>query len=340
MHATAGPLRPFVEPFVTLPADVRFPEGLASNPANGDILVGTFDAREPPTARNNQVLRYSPSGRLIARLSFGADPLTGLAVRRGQLYMLNFGASTLQRVDARLQPGSPIEDVAHFGPLGSPAVRPREVRNPDGSTDRITFGSSGQAALNGMVFDGDDNLYVSDSFQGAVYRIRGVSSCRPCVPEVVSRDPLLATTGHPPFGANGLAFGRRPGVLYITNAGDGRLLRLALDSGVVSVLSEGLPGADGLLFHQGLLWVAANQADAVFGVDEEGLVRVRAGEFVGIRPDGSPEGLLFPASTAVTGPWMVVTNLALPLTPAIGDEWEEKVRRWNLVRFRIPSVAR
>jgi hypothetical protein len=115
-------------------------------------------------------------------------------------------------------------------------------------------------------------------------------------------------------------------------------LRLDLGSGQIAVLAESLPGADGLMFHDRLLWVAANQADVVLGVDERGLIRVRAGGFDGITANGSPRGLLFPASTAVSGPWMVVTNLALPLTAAEGDEWEEQVTRWNLVRFRLPRV--
>jgi hypothetical protein len=33
---------------------------------------------------------------------------------------------------------------------------------------------------------------------------------------------------------------------------------------------------------------------------------------------------------------MIVANLALPLTPAAGDEWEEQVSRWNLAAFDIP----
>jgi hypothetical protein len=32
---------------------------------------------------------------------------------------------------------------------------------------------------------------------------------------------------------------------------------------------------------------------------------------------------------------MYVTNTALPLTDAVGDEPEEDVTRWNVVRFRI-----
>jgi DNA-binding beta-propeller fold protein YncE len=328
-----------VEPFVTLPEGVRHPEGLASHPDNGELYVGTFDAREPASARNNQLLRYAANGKLLAQKPFGPTPLTGLAYAAGKLYVLNFGASKLQRMDAAFTAASPVEDVVSFTTLTPPAPAPRRVANPDGSEDVVSFGSSGFPAPNGMVFDRAGNLYVSDSFQGAIYRIERATTCAPCTVQTVSRDPLLATAGSLPFGANGLAFNADQSQLYINNAGDGRLLRMAMPAGPMSIVAESLHGADGLLFHQGLLWVASNQADVVLGIDEAGRTRVRAGEFLGIAPDGTPRGLLFPASTAVHGGWMVVTNLALPLTPTDGDEWEEQATRWNLVRFRIPRVG-
>ncbi len=331
-----GLTRIAVQSFVTLPDDVRHPEGLSANPRNGDIYVGTFDARQPASERNNQLLRYSAQGRLIARYRLGPTPVTGIEYLDGKLYLLNFGASRLQRLDGEFTEASPLEDLVSFTPLKPATVPPRLVDNPDGSQDRIVHGASGFPAINGMVFDADHNLYISDSFQGAIYRIDGATTCSPCTVTVVSRDPLLATSGHPPFGANGLAFGKTPDVLYVNNAGDHRLLKLHLPTGRVSVLTESLPGADGLMFHDGLLWVTANQADTVFGIDESGLIRVRAGEFLAIEADGSPRGLLFPASTAVSGRYMVITNLALPLTPVVGDEWEERVTRWNLVRFKLP----
>ena len=58
---------------------------------------------------------------------------------------------------------------------------------------------------------------------------------------------------------------------------------------------------------------------------------------VGAPLDQRP-GLLFPAATAVQGKRMLVANLALPLTPREGDEWEEKVTRWNLMQFDIPDI--
>ena len=335
--SAAGPQRLSVEHFVTLPADVRHPEGLTANPSTGEIYVGTFDARMPESARNNQLLRYSAQGKLLARRSFGATPLTGLAFADGQIYILNFGVSKLQRIASDFGADSPIEDLLEFKTLVPPAPVPRAVANPDGSTDLLQFGSSGFPAPNGMVFDRANNLYVSDSFQGAVYRIADATRCTPaCSVQVVSRDPLLATAGTLPFGANGLAFNADETRLYINNAGDNRVLRMAMPAGPVDVLAESIPGADGLLFHGGLLWVAANQADAVLALDESGRTVVRAGEFLGIGAGGAPRGLLFPASTAIVGAWMVVTNLALPLTPAVGDEWEEQVSRWSLARFRMP----
>jgi pimeloyl-ACP methyl ester carboxylesterase/DNA-binding beta-propeller fold protein YncE len=332
-----GPTRLAVESFVSLPADVRHPEGLAVDPATGEFYVGTFDAREPATARNNVVLRYTRDGRLVARRAFGPTPLTGLDFRDGHVYVLNFGASKLQRLPARFGADTPIEDVVAFAALDPAPPTPRTVANPDGSEDRIQFGSAGFPGINGMVFDRAGNLFVSDSFQGAVYRIERATRCAPCTVQVISRDPLLGTAGALPFGANGLALNADESVLYVNNAGDSRLLRMAPTGGAATVVAENVHGADGLLFHDGLLWVVANQADVILGLDESGRIRVRAGELQGVDSDGRPRSLVFPASTAVQGGWMLATNLSLPLTPATGDEWEESVRTWNIVRFRLPD---
>ena len=156
---------------------------------------------------------------------------------------------------------------------------------------------------------------------------------------MISRDPLLATTGALPFGANGLAFDEGERHLYINNAGDNRVLRMDVSTRAVDVLTESIHGADGLEYHDGLLWVSANQADAVVALDANGRERARTSGFAGINRDGSPDGLLFPAATAVAGNRMVVANLAMPITAAKGDEWEEDVTRWNLMQFDIPAAA-
>lgn len=320
------------EEFATLPAGVRFPEGIASNPATGDIYVGTFDFGPNP----NNLVRFSANGKVEAMRDFGGTPLLGLGFARGHVYVLNFGASKLQRLPADFGPATPIQDVASFPSIGPPAPRPSG--NPDGTNDLITFASAGFPAPNAMVFDGAGNLYVSDSFQGAIYRIANATTCAaPCPVQVVSHDSLLATAGFPPFGANGLALSEDAATLFIANTGDNRVLKMNVSgTPTVSVFAESVHGADGLWLEGGRLWVAANQSDVVVALDANGRQTIRAGEFEGIR-DGTPRGLLFPASlTAVRG-WMYVANLALPLTPMVGDEPEEDVRVWTVSRFKLKN---
>jgi len=325
-----------VDTFAVLPDGVRFPEGITANPANGDIYVGTFDG-----GNQNKVLRYNRHGRLVASLDLGIAPLLGLEFDRAnkKVYFTSVGdfvgaASKIQRVAADL---TGLQDVAIIPPIGAPT--PRTAGNPDGSSDTITFGS-GARVPNAMVFDSKGNLYISDSFQGAIFKITNPHGCAPsCTPDTFSHDPLLATAGFPPFGANGLAFNKDESALFIANTGDDRVLKLELVSGTkkVTVFAESINGADGLVFDkQGRLWVAANQADEVVALNEHGKIVAKLGEFRGIRRNGTPDGLLFPASLVIVGDEVFVTNLARPLTDdAIGDEPEEDVRRWTISRMKV-----
>jgi DNA-binding beta-propeller fold protein YncE len=318
--------------FAKLPDGVRYPEGITANPANGDIIVGTFDFG--PNA--NALLRYDRDGHLIAQHDFGGTPLLGLGFGPdGKVYILNMGASKVQRIAAAFDANTPIEDVANVPNLGAPGDR--TVDNPDGSQDVIRFGSTGFAAPNAMDFDPYGNLYFSDSFQGAIYKIANVGTCStPCGVITLAHDPLLATAGFPPFGANGIAISSDVTTMYIANTGDNRVLKMDMTNGKLSVFSESLHGADGLLFDDAeRLWVATNQADQLAVLDVRGRVSFKVGKFRGVRENGTPRGLLFPASMAIFDGVMYVTNLALPLTPAVGDEPEEDVTRWNVVRFRI-----
>lgn len=328
-----GPRLIDVERFATLPDGVRFPEGITANPATGDVFVATFDFG--PNA--NKLMRFDSHGHLQAMRDFGTTPILGLGFANGKVYLLAFGAGQVLRIAADFDSATAVETVANVPTIGAPANR--SVGNPDGSSDTIAFGFSGGArAPNGMVFDHNGNLYFSDSFQGAIFRIDAATSCStPCAVATVSHDPLLATAGFPPFGANGLALDGAEATLFIANTGDNRVLKMDVATKTVSVFAESLHGADGLLMDdQGRLWVATNQADEVVAVNTSGRVIIRAGAFFGIRSDGTPRGLLFPASMVIVDGWMYVTNLALPLTPAVGDEPEEDVTRWNVVRLRVP----
>lgn len=323
-------------PFATLPDGVRFPEGIAADPNTGDVFVATFDFGNP-----NKLLRFDRRGRLAAMKDFGGTPLLGLdfGPADGKIYILNFGASKLQRIAANFSAATPVEDVATFPSIGAPAARSAD--NPDGSSDTILFGSAGFPAPNAMTFTRNGSVYVSDSFQGAIYRIDDVAHCTtPCAVSLVTHDPQLATAGFPPFGANGLALDADETALLVAVTGDNRVVKLDLATLAIAGFAESVHGADGLVADRsGRLWVAANQSDEIVGLDETGRVIARLGEFRGINRDGTPDGLLFPASPVIVGGWMFVTNLALPLTGSPA-EWESDVTRWNVVRIKLPNRHR
>lgn len=325
--------------FATLPDGIILPEGIAANPVSGDIYVGTFVA-----GGENWLLRFGRNGKLLSSLETGPAPLLGLAFEPGShmLYVATVGAfvgatSRIQRVAADLAAGT-LVDVANIPVVGAPPDR--IVDNPDGSTDAIAFGNNAPVP-NALAFDDLGNLYVSDSFQGAIFRVDDAVGCTDplnCNVTTVIHDGLLATAGHPPFGANGLALSADGTALFVANTGDDRVLRLDLSTLDLSVFAESLNGADGIAFGaDGLLWVAANQADRVLALDGFGKPVAELGGFEGIDEEGRPRGLLFPASLALHGGQIFVTNLAVPLTATVGDEWEEQVTGYTVSRIPIPD---
>jgi DNA-binding beta-propeller fold protein YncE len=328
-----------VDTFAVLPDGVRFPEGITANPANGDIYAATFDG-----GNQNKLLRFNRHGTLVASRDFGITPLLGLEFDRAhnKVYVLNVGdfvgaESKIQRIAADFNSTTPIEDVAAIPRVGAPGQR--LVPKGDKSVDTIIFGDNARVP-NAMVFDSAGNLYVSDSFQGAIFKIANVAGCsKPCRADdpPFSHDPLLATPGFPPFGANGLAFNKEETVMFIANTGDDRVLSLDMGTRAVTVFSESHDGADGLVFdnRSGLLWVCANQADEVVALNAKGRVVAKLGEFRGINRDGTPDGLLFPASPVIVGDEIFVTNLAIPLGTS-EDEPEAHVTRWTISRMRLP----
>ena len=200
----------------------------------------------------------------------------------------------------------------------------------------IRFGNNASAP-NGMAFHSNGSLFVSDSFQGAIFQIENADICSgSCAVTTFVHDALLATAGFPPFGANGIAFSADEKSLLIANTGDDRILRLDLGTKIVELFAESINGADGIAFDpSGHLWVASNQADEVVVLNGNGRAVAILGDFLGFREDGAPRGLLFPASIVFSRGSAFVTNLALPLTSAVGDEPEEDVRVYTISRIKM-----
>lgn len=333
-------IRRDVDRFAALPDDARHPEGITANAANGDIYVATFDV---PSATNadpkNKVLRFDRQGTLLGSHDFGKTPMLGLAFdsTNKQVYIANVGNfagvdSKIQRIAADL---TGLMDVATIPGVGAP--EPRTIGNPDGSSDTVTFGNKARVP-NAMAFDSTGNLYVSDSFQGAIFKVNSPQGCAPnCNVETFSHDPLLATSGFPAFAANGVTLNQDGSALFVANTGDDRVLRIDVATRKVTILAESINGADGLAFDQrGRLWVTANQGDEVLALSDSGGVLAKLGEFRGLRDDGTPDGLLFPASLVIVDDDMFVTNLADAYTEAEGDEIEENVKRYTVSRVKLP----
>lgn len=332
--------------FATMPVDAPFPEGITANPDNGNVIVGTFGGAV-------NLVRLSKTGKVLAAVTIPGGPLLGLAFNHadGEVYICSAddlaggpAPSRIRRIDADFTDASSVEDVAEVPSVGAPADR--MVGNPDGSMDIIEFGNFARAP-NDLTFDHDGNLYYSDSFQGAVFRINDAANCGGdgpvCLTDTIAHDPLLATAGFPPFGANGVALSPDEQTLFVNNTGDDRVLSIALTGGFPATpdtFAESINGADGMVSDKyGRLWIAANQADQVVVLDgETGRTLAELGKFLGIRSDGAARGLLFPASLVIVDHKKVlVTNLALPLTGSPGEP-EGDVTKYTVSSINMSEV--
>jgi DNA-binding beta-propeller fold protein YncE len=351
-HVFAGDwvtVNPFAaKQFFTLPSDLKFPEGITTNPQTGDVFVATFDV--PNAAYNpaptNAIIRYSASGQLLARTDFsGVTPLIGIKFNPhdNHIYVASLGditgiGSKILRIPANFSNGATAEAVADIPFIGAP--QDRIVPNLDMSSHNISFNTYIRVP-NDIIFNKAGDLFVSDSFQGAVFSISNPGNCLPtCMMDTVIQDSLLATAGFPSFGANGLAFNHAESELYIANTGDDRILKLDLigDKGI-SIFAESINGADGITFDKsGNLWVTANQADNIIALNSEGRIIAKLGDFLGIRANGTARGLLFPASLAISGNYIYVTNMAQIATATTGDEPEESVTRYTVAKLWVPTL--
>lgn len=161
---------------------------------------------------------------------------------------------------------------------------------PGGLATRLP-GSEQIGLANGLAFDDRGSLYVSDSLQGAVWRLSPDGSA-----ERLVQDPLLEGNGSfgigVPLGANGIAF--RHGSLYVTNTEIGRVVRIPLSpsgaAGGLQILAEGpqLIGSDGCQFDvHGNLYIALNAQNKLVRLAPDGTLTVIA---------TAADGLDFPAS--------------------------------------------
>jgi streptogramin lyase len=304
-----------VDVFAVLPDGSSGPEGLAVAP-NGDVYVATFGFNalgEVPGP--GQLFTFDRNGKLLRQVSVqGSSPhLLGLGLNpvTGALLVADLGGGQVLSVD------------------------------PESGASATFMTVTGSPGLNAMTFDQAGNVYVSDSFQGIIWKTGpngGVG-----IPWVTS--PLLNPEGVPPFGANGLRFNAAGDTLFVANTATDKIIRIPVidgNPGVPEVFTNSVNGADGLVIDpDGNLWVAANQGDEIVVVDPAGKMIAKLGDFDGEIKKGAPEGLLFPATPEFSkdGRSLFVTNLALDLRVA-GSEltlqsgWADQVTRYTISRIK------
>ncbi len=328
--------------FAALPSGVTNPEGITINTDNGEVIVATFSPLGDAT-----LMRVSSEGRLLGSKTIPQDhgALLGLAYNGGFVYICNAAVITNFFTGGGVDAG-----VSRIERISADLSGSIEIVTTGGAADPTMVADTVFLSPNDLTFDSADNLYFSDSFAGTVIKVVADDNtdadddpftCAPtCAVETVASDPLLTTTGFPSFGANGVAFNADESVLFVANTGNDTVLTVDPSNGDVAVLAQSINGADGAIFDtvDNLLWVAGNQADQVVAIDPDtGRVVAEIGEFLGIKPDGSARGLIFPASLvqAANGK-ILVTNLALPLV-GDGSEPEEDVTKGTVSFINIPE---
>jgi sugar lactone lactonase YvrE len=312
-----------VKQFAALPPGEAHPEGITVD-LEGNVYVTTFAANKPNGSpgtlfvfkHDGKLLRQvtiAGSSRLVLDLAF--HPTTGA------LLVIDFG-------NARVLSVNPVTGAAS-----------------------VFMTVTGSAGLNVLTFDDDGNVYVSDSFQGIIWK---TSSAGGAATAWVS-SPLLTTSGIPPFGANGLAFNQNRTALFVANTGNDTVVKIPvsgspLTPGTPEVFVNSVNGADGLIIDEDdNIWVAANQADEIVVIEPtQGRVIAKLGDFEGVDKHGAPNGFLFPASLVFHGNDVFVTNLSLNLVTALGNPsartvdsaWAEQVTTHTIskIKKRIPKI--
>jgi len=273
--------------------DCPNPEGIAVD-GDGKIWTGSAPGAGGGSATTAHICKLSRSGRVFDVFTVGA----------GASGAVNIGGLLFAPGD-----GLYFTDFGDFGPAAN-----KRLLRLDLASLVIAPVASDFVSPNAIARDGAGNLYVSDSAQGAVFRIAADATR---TKTLWKQDPLLATDNtNLPFGANGLAFDDAHAFLYVANTGESTILRIAVNpdgsAGDAALFADGatlggnaLAGADGIVYRAGDLYVCANQANEIQVLSTVGTPAITA-RYAGT----GAHAFVFPASLAFRGDQAYVANLS------------------------------
>jgi len=322
-----------VQTFALIPGDLMV-EGLAVGP-DGKVYSPTFTF--PLVQKNSKLFTFDPQGRLLKAVDItgSSSAMLGLEVMPGTtnaLLVIDFGAGQVLAVDSTKDQNNASPCITLDNPPGAPG-------------------------LNGITFDAAGNTYISDSFNGIIWKLTGKACGKAEI--WAGPDPTLLPNngqppeGVPPFGANGIEFNNAGDIMFVCNTAMDWVVQIPVATPQSpTVFTNSINGCDGLrLDSDDNIWAAANQADEIVVVNPSGKAIAKLGDFDGIQ-GGVTNGLLFPASPAFSpdGKWLYVTNLELDLRTlgpnnmggpqAVDSQWAAEVTQHSIARLtaKIPPI--
>jgi sugar lactone lactonase YvrE len=264
-----------------LSATCNLPEGVAVDP-QGNVYASSlnFNATSGPA----HICVLDRSGAIVDVISVAAGP-SGVAKLLGMLFVPDEGL--------------------YVGDIGGGRVLRIDV-----GTHAATTIATGFGAPNAFARDHAGNLWVSDSFPGTITKIAldGHTTVFAYPTELAPR-----AGESPGFGANGLAFDRNEGYLYVAETSRDEIYRIAYTNGALGAIGlfargtagGALDGADGIAFDvRGNLYVCSNQSDEIAVLSPAGDV-IAEYRGTGVNAFNSPASLVF------KGRSVYVANLAL-----------------------------
>jgi len=243
----------------------------------------------------------------------------------------------------------PVSGLGFIADLGNGSVY---TWNSVTNVTKLVQTLPGSAGPNAICFDAAGNAYISDSFQGIIWKTDSVGNN---LTQWVPANALLTPAPglNPPFGANGIEFNNERTAMFAANTANHTLIKIPVNpdgsAGTPVRFTTGINAPDGIVIDKhDNIWVDANQEDEIVVVDPTGKVIAKRGDFNGISDNGTPQGLIFPASPAFSkdGKFIYTSNftLFLPFAGAqfaIDSPWTLQAKHFAISRMRavIPPVS-